>query len=142
MTKKELIELLSQDLMRERMHLAFYLYASSLVEGLHREEMSEFFMEQAASEMKHVKQFQDVILELGGQVPNMAKSFPEPFDFTPVALLRFALEMEDEVVANYVERLEQAAALGGVDGTYVSLFLEDQIMDSKNDAANIRRMLK
>ncbi len=142
MTKDQLIDLLAQDLMRERMHLAFYLYAASVVEGLHREELSEFFTEQAASEMQHVKQFQDVILELGGQVPNMANSFPEPSDFTPAALLGFALKMEDEVVTNYVERLEQAAVLGGVDGTYVSLFLEDQIMDSKNDAANIRRMLK
>ncbi len=59
-----------------------------------------------------------------------------------------ALEMEDQVVSNYVLRHSQAEALTEnkgedfIDGTYVSLFLEDQILDSRGDADNIREMLR
>ena len=140
MTKKDMITLLNADLERERSHLGFYLHAASIIRGPHREELGEFFLKQAASEMQHIKQFQDLILELGGNVTaNWGASMVGSDD--PEGLLRFALKMEDEVVNHYVERLEQAAVLGGVDGTYVSLFMEEQIMDSKTDAAHIRRML-
>jgi hypothetical protein len=56
--------------------------------------------------------------------------------------------MEDQVVENYVIRLEQAEKISCnssisdmVDGTYVALFLENQILDSRADADNIREML-
>jgi hypothetical protein len=56
--------------------------------------------------------------------------------------------MENEVVSNYVKRIEQASALqdnGGQDkddGKYIELFLEDQILDSRGDADNILEMLE
>ncbi len=120
MTKQQLIGLLSADLARERFHLAFYLRAASVVRGLHREELSEFFMKQAASEMDHVKEFQNLLLELGGEVT-------DTWDFSladrpgglmassdyPENILEFALKMEDEVVEEYVARMEDAAKVGG-----------------------------
>jgi bacterioferritin (cytochrome b1) len=141
MTREELVEKLNDDLSRERYHHLFYLLSASLVTGLHREEMSEFFLKQAESEMKHIKQFQDVILELGGKPSVIPSGHPVITINWPHHILGEALKMEDEVVKNYVERLDDAAELGGVDGTYVGLFIEDQLLDSKSDAANIRRMV-
>jgi hypothetical protein len=60
-----------------------------------------------------------------------------------------ALEMENQVVSNYVLRHSQAEEIASsgcpghaVDATYVALFLEDQILDSRGDADNILEMLK
>jgi ferritin len=129
------------------------MQASTNVRGLHRQELSEFFLEQAEGEMKHVEQFRKVLQGLftrrglDAKVPSLVASFKEGLS-CPKALLRAALEMEDQVVNNYVTRIEQASSLqenGGQDrddGKYVELFLEDQIMDSRADADNIREMLE
>lgn len=133
---------LSDDLDNERLHMLFYAYAASAVTGPHRAELGEFFEEQAASELGHVKAFQDLILELGGVLRCPTGG---PGDYiglsSPDELLRYAVAMEDNVVANYVARREAASHMGGVDWTYLVLFLEDQITDSKSDAANMRRMI-
>ena len=54
MTKNEIIALLRDDLANEYHHLHFYLESSALVRGLHREELREFFLGQAKSELDHV----------------------------------------------------------------------------------------
>ena len=53
-TIQDLIDNLNQDLQREYQHLHFYIIAATNVVGLHREEISEFFQKQAASELNHV----------------------------------------------------------------------------------------
>lgn len=151
---EDLIELLKGDLANEYAHWHFYMHASSAVRGLHRQEMSEFFSEQAASEMEHVEQFRKLIQGLitrrglSIEVPSEVGDFKRP-PHNPVELLQAALEMEDQVVENYVLRHSQAeqiaeAGLGkdAIDATYVALFLEDQILDSRGDADNILEMLR
>lgn len=141
------------DLANEYAHWHFYMQAATSVRGLHREELSEFFLEQAASEMKHIEQFRRLIQGLitrrgiASEVPNNVGDFKSGMT-DPVELLRAALEMEDQVVENYVLRHSQAEQLAGsssnkdaIDGTYVALFLEDQILDSRGDADNILEML-
>lgn len=155
MTIEKLIELLEGDLANEYAHWHFYMQAATAVRGLHRQELSEFFVEQAASEMKHVEEFRRLIRGLKtrrgipGDAPSAVASFPN--DLTcPRALLEAALEMEDRVVSNYVLRHAQADELASssdfsedcTDGTYVALFLEDQILDSRGDADNILEMLQ
>ena len=148
-----LIEKLQQDLCRERGHMHFYLLASSTVRGLHREELSELFADEAKSEMGHVREFQALLIGLTTK-RNLdfkinTNSIPDvPFDNQcPVALLKHAVEMEDEVVLNYTQRIEDAIQLqsnGGedaVDGKWIELFLEGQIEDSRHDADNLREMI-
>lgn len=150
---EELVELLVGDLANEYAHMHFYIQASTSLRGLHRQEIGEFFAEQAKSEMAHVDEFRRMIQgiitrrNLNIKVPNLVAEFKQ--DLTcPKALLRAALEMEDQVVSNYVTRHSQAESLtengpeDGIDGTYVALFLEDQILDSRGDADNIREMLE
>ena len=158
-----LIELLAEDLGREYQHWHHYLTASTNVEGFHREELSEFFAEQAASEMQHVMQFRNLIMGICAR-RKMAIPFHEisitvfEDDFTgepevknqvsACALLNHALDMEDLVVSNYVQRIKDACEvqeLGGedeIDAKYIELFLEDQLTDSRADADHLRKMLK
>lgn len=150
---EEMIELLMGDLSNEYAHMHFYQQAATNIRGLHRQELSEFFTEQAQSEMKHVDEFRRMIQgvitrrNLKKTVPSAVANFKK--DLTcPRMLLQAALEMEDEVVSNYVLRHSQAEELasnGGtdsVDGTYIALFLEDQILDSRGDSDNILEMLQ
>lgn len=147
MTLQQMIDLLNSDLEREYSHWHFYINAAANVVGLHREELSEFFTKEAGGEMAHIGQFKRVIIGLGGkpsvEVAQFADSSTDPTD-----LLMEALEMEDEVVANYVQRMDDAIKLqenGGIDkvhGRYIEIFLEDQILDSRGDADHIREMIK
>jgi ferritin-like protein len=153
MTIENLVDLLLGDLANEYSHMHFYMQAATSIRGLHRQEIGEFFSEQAASEMKHVEEFRRLIQgiitrrNLDRKVPSAVAQFKEGLT-CPVDLLKAALEMEDQVVANYVlrhaqaEDLADAGAMDAVDGTYVALFLEDQILDSRGDADNIREILE
>lgn len=153
MTIEGLVSLLEADLANEYAHWHFYMQAATSVRGLHRQEIGEFFLEQAASEMKHVEEFRRMIhgIKTRRGMPGCVPSAAAPFRTgitCPAALLKAALEMEDEVVKNYVLRHSQAEELASsgsqqdsVDGTYVALFLEDQILDSRGDADNILEML-
>lgn len=151
---EDLIELLKGDLANEYAHWHFYMHAASAVRGLHRQEMAEFFSEQAASEMEHVGQFRRLIQGLVTrrglvtEVTSEVGEFKRP-SHDPVELLQSALEMEEQVVENYVLRHSQAEQIAdagsgkdAVDATYVALFLEDQILDSRGDADNILEMLR
>ena len=65
-----------------------------------------------------------------------------PDDLTnPVDILRQALSMEEQVVINYTERINQANELGGVDGRWIEIFLEEQIMHSRKDTDHIKQMI-
>ncbi len=140
MSRQQLIDLLNDDLSNEYYHMHFYLHASVMIRGLHRAELSEFFSEQAVSEMKHVRQFSNLILGLGCVPSTVYKPIPSTTcDFD---LLSYAINMENEVVENYSTRIDQATELGGVDGKVIQIFLEEQLLDSRTDADHMRQMLK
>ena len=154
MKVEEMVDLLLSDLANEYAHMHFYLQAATNVKGLHRQEIGEYFTEQAQSEMKHVEEFRRLIQglvtkrKLNKNIPSTVAEFKQNLT-CPKALLRAALEMEDQVVENYVLRRRQAEELASssnvedqIDGTYVVLFLEDQILDSRGDADNIRELIQ
>jgi len=137
MTKEEMVQLLRDDLGREMSHMIFYLKNSATLTGLHRQEIRELFLEEAASEMKHVHEFQDVILGLDGSIDVVMPETPMLF-VNPVDAVRYAYDMETEVVSNYTERIKQAQELGGVDGLFIEVFLEEQVLHSRTDADNFK----
>lgn len=143
MTKQELIRLLNNDLRNEYMHMHFYLHSSIKVAGLHREELREYLTKAASSEMTHVQQFADMIVGLGGEPECMPNEFPTDL-VCPVAILRYALNIEEAVVANYADRMDQVktAEISNADSKWVEAFLENQIIDSRQDADDIRQMLR
>jgi hypothetical protein len=154
MTPDEIYAQLNNDLSNEWAHMQFYLYHASAVTGLHAHEYKEFFLEQAASEMKHVQQFSDMLRGLGVTPTTDIAPFPKLTDVRDI--LRYARDMERDVVINYVERIAAvehvADTAGGADNfwevlvaadlKWVEIFLEKQIEDSRQDLDHINQLLK
>ena len=121
--------------------MMFYLAAYSMVTGIESIEVREFFEEEAKSEMAHVKEFSNLIVGLGG-VPEMSSNSFVFADTSSRAMLNYALLMEEEVIENYCKRMADAEALGGTDGRWIVIFLEEQVMHSREDVDKIRQLLK
>lgn len=153
MKVENLFDLLAEDLSREYSHWNFYIQSATSVVGLHREEIGEFLLEQAKEEMGHIEEFKRVLHGLNERrnlnklIPTKISQFKNELS-CPEQILKEALRMEDEVIRNYIQRIENACSLqengeeDKVDGKYVELFLEDQVLDSRKDADHIRMMLK
>lgn len=141
MSLANFLELMNSDLKNEWTHLAFYLYHSAFVCGLHAEEYAEFFTEAAKGEMQHVRQFMDRLIGLEYKQPTTeAHSFPS-FENVSEALM-YALAIERDVVKIYAKRIAQAETLEDPVGKYLAVFYEDQLQDSYEDAEHIQRLLR
>lgn len=152
MNINSIYELLCEDLSREYSHWNFYLQSATSIKGINRLEIGEFLLEQSQEEMKHVEEFKrllhglNVRRNLEKEVPTKIAKFNSELTDS-VQILEEALKMEDQVVNNYVQRINDACKLqengseDEIDGKYIELFLEDQILDSRKDADNIRMML-
>jgi len=143
MNKTDLISKLNSDLMNEYTHMHFYLHSSFLVEGTYRHEVAEWLVEHAESEFKHIQEFAKVIVGLGGIPTCIFKTFPDLTD--PHEIFLYAQKLEQEVVTNYVHRMEEVGEskeLDPCDAKYVELFLEDQVLDSRGDLDEIVQFLK
>lgn len=138
MTKAELVDKLNSDLANEWKHMQFYLYSSIIVKGLARIEVKEFLLEHAKSEFNHIQEFSQMILGLGGIPSKSINAFPTLTD--PRDIISYALDIEREVVNNYVTRIKEAQELGGVDGSFIEIFLEDQILDSRKDVDELKEI--
>lgn len=145
MQLSELVALLNEDLKNEWMHMQFYLHHASAVTGLHAHEYKEFLLEQAASEMKHISQFSDLIIGLGGEPTVVANSF---LRFTNVyEVLTAAAEMELAVVQNYAERINDVASIPDdtrlvrAQKKWVEIFLEKQLEDSQQDLDHLKQLI-
>ena len=139
-------DLMLSDIMNERKHLLFYLTAASTVSGPHREEYKEIFEKEAAGEMQHVIQFQNVLLGLGVDLTASTKTTEHNayiVSYDVKELLTFALKMEEEVVANYASRIcNDLSLLDDPDRRYLEIFYEDQIKKSREDVDNYRMILR
>ncbi len=143
MNKEELISLLNEDLKNEYTHMHFYLQSSFLVEGMNRAEIAEWLVEHSESEFKHIQQFAKLIVGLGG-VPCTDHHFIPSFT-CPFEIFEYAQQLEQQVVTNYVHRMEEMEEDNELDKTdrkYVGLFLEDQVLDSRSDLDEIAQFLK
>lgn len=139
MNKQEMVGLMNADLANELKHMMFYLFSSFHVQGLHRLELHEFLQDAAKSEMAHVTEFAKFIIDLGGIPTKTPNSFEVYID--PTEIISYAINMEDIVVANYSERLHHCDMLGDSDGTALRIFYEDQIIDSRTDANELRQLI-
>lgn len=142
---KNLIKNLNNDLRNEWTHLTFYLHSAALVQGLHATEYKELLQKEANKELLHVGQFSDMLIGLGVDPVDLSK---EPFydkvpSLTdPKAILAHALKLEEEVVANYCQRMHEAEACACTDGDWVHIFLENQIQDSREDVDHLKQILR
>ena len=66
LTLETFVTLMEADLANEYKHMMFYLHSSIVVQGIHREELQEFFRKEPQSEMSHVEEFSKMLLGVGG----------------------------------------------------------------------------
>lgn len=141
MKLETIIENLKEDLKNERKHMLFYLTNASTVTGLNRIEIKEFLLKEATSEMKHVEEFQDLILGLGGDIKNFSHNFFDVFE-NPKDIIKYAYNMEMEVIHNYIKRIKETQELDDHNSLWIEIFLEKQIEHSREDADNMKQMLR
>lgn len=145
MTDIDLINFLQQDLQNERMHCLFYQQAAAAVSGLHREEFRELFLKEAQSELAHIDEFASLIVYLGGVPDTVVAELPyiPQTNSNPINLCHQAHLIESAVADNYAKRLKQIDCDGtNSNVSYVNLFYEDQLMDSKKASFEFRRLMK
>ena len=138
MKVENLIAYLQHDLKNERKHLAFYLHSASMVQGPHREEYREFFLEEARSELQHVQEFADLIVYLGGTPEVEVGFFPTTLRHDD-DILSYIVDMEQEVADNYALRLRQTHEMEDAATACAHVFYEDQIKDSQKAAWEVQQ---
>lgn len=139
----DLIKNLKSDLKNERKHMLFYLTNASTITGVHRQEYREFLLKEAGSEMNHVQEFQDFIIGLGGKIEDSDTGFYDfPIFSDAESIIRYAYNMEMEVVRNYSNRIKESENLNDYAlFKWVEIFLEKQLEHSRNDADNLKQIL-
>jgi len=136
MTREKMIGLLNQDLQNEYKHLVHYVQSACLMRGMQRPGIVGYLKAEAAEELTHVIAFSEKIVALGG-VPEA--KVPEVKNLTDAtAILEETLALEEEVVANYRQRIEQADELGEIG---LRLMLEQQLEASLGAVEELRKML-
>ena len=141
MTRKDFIEDLRDNVRHEWRHLQFYAYHASSVKGLYSPEYREIFQEQAASELQHVIQFNDLLIGLGADPVESGYPFPLLSDVEDI--LRYVVEMESQVITRYSQQiLDIKDNFTIADARWIEIFLEKQIEDSRQDLDRFTQMLK
>jgi len=111
--------------------------------GMHTITLRPLFEAEMRSEVEHVKMFSELIVQLGA-APVLENNGAPGVQFAGTnvrEILQHAYQMEVDVAENYLQRIRQAEALGGVDGKLVQLFYEKQLEDSYTDAQKFKKIL-
>src|SRR5947209_16439362 len=109
-TRKQLIDLLNEDLSREYQAIIAYVNYSQVLKGAQYMNIAEELQVHAGEELAHALTIAKQIDYLGG----MPTVTPKPVKTSEKAedMLRFDLDNENATVANYRTRVRQCEALG------------------------------
>jgi bacterioferritin len=109
-TRKQLIDLLNEDLSREYQAIIAYVNYSQVLKGAQYMKIAAELQVHAGEELAHALTIAKQIDYLGG----MPSVTPRPVKTSEKAqdMLRFDLDNENETIANYRVRVRQCEALG------------------------------
>jgi bacterioferritin len=109
-TRKQLIDLLNEDLAREYQAIIAYVNYSQALKGPQYMSIAKELEKHAGEELKHALIVAKLIDYLGGS-PGVT---PKPVKTSEKAteMLRFDLDNENQTVRHYRERVRQAESLG------------------------------
>jgi bacterioferritin len=110
LTRKELIDLLNEDLAREYQAIISYVIYSQVLKGAEYMNIAGELEKHAAEELAHALVISNQIDYLGG----MPTTQPKPVRTSEKArdMLKFDLENETTTIRNYRDRVRQCEALG------------------------------
>lgn len=110
MTKKQLITNLNEDLAGEFQAIIMYLTYSASVSGPHRPALQQFFQAEIPEETLHAQFLADKIASLGGTPTTTPRAVPKAD--TPKRMLENVLKAEEQAIADYKKRAEEASEYG------------------------------
>jgi bacterioferritin len=110
LTRKQLIDLLNEDLEREYQAIIAYVVYSQVLKGAEYMSIADELAVHAAEELQHAITLANQIDYLGG----MPKTTPKPVKTSDKAkdMLQFDLDNENETIRNYRIRVRQCEELG------------------------------
>lgn len=135
--RRSLIDGLNQDLAGEYQAVIMYRTYASLVTGPYRPELKSFFESEVPDELGHAAFLADKIVALGGDPTTMPAEVSPAHDNR--TMLENALKGEEETIARYTRRAQQAEAAGEV---AIKVELEDIVVDESRHRDDLRRILK
>jgi len=109
-SRKELIELLNEDLEREYQAIISYVVYSQVLKGAEYMNIAGELEKHAAEELSHALIISNQIDYLGGMPAAIAKTVRT--SSKAKEMLRFDLENETETIRNYRKRVHQCEELG------------------------------
>ncbi|MGH7524531.1 MAG: ferritin-like domain-containing protein [Gemmatimonadales bacterium] len=109
-SRKQLIDLLNQDLAREYQAIIAYVVYSQVLKGAEYMSIAQELEKHAAEELSHALLIAGQIDYLGGD-PAVAP-VPVKTSSRPREMLRFDLDNERQTILNYRARVKQCEALG------------------------------
>ena len=134
--RQELIDGMNQDLAAEYQAVVMYRTYAALVSGPFRPELRTFFEGEIPDELNHAAFLADKIVSLGGTPTTRAEEVPIVAGNRQ--MLEVALKAEEDTIARYTKRAEQAEACGEI---AIKVELENLIVDETKHRDDIRRML-
>ena len=108
--KAKLIAGLNEDLAHEYAAIIQYRTFASMIRGPHRMTLRPLFAGEIADELEHAGMLADRIVALGGTP--VVQPAPVPIVESSAAMLRHVLEAERASLATYIDRRQQAEAVG------------------------------
>jgi bacterioferritin len=137
MDKKQLIDLLNQDLAEEYGAIIQYITYAARATGPYRPQLSQFFLAEVADEQMHAQFLANKIAALGGVPTTQAASVADGANNR--VMVEEVLKAERGAVKRYTERAKQAEALGDKG---LAVQLEDMIRDESGHSEETERILR
>jgi bacterioferritin len=134
--RKELIEGLNEDLSYELSAVHQYIYNASVISGMSRLLLRDFFIEEANEEKEHAIYLAEKIVSLGGEPVITAKPFEKNKDVK--GMLKSSIQAEIETIERYKERLEMAEKANEIE---LKLKLEDMLADEIKHKEEMERLM-
>lgn len=124
-SRKEMIAGLNEDLAGEFQAILMYVTYAAAVTGPHRPMLKQFFSAEVPEELAHAQFLADKIASLGGKPVTEPRKVPAAADAR--AMLENVLAAEQQAIADYKARAEQAAAFGDKGlATHLETIVEDE----------------
>jgi bacterioferritin len=109
-TRKQLIDLLNEDLSREYQAIIAYVVYSQVLKGAEYMAIAKELEAHAGEELSHALIISKLVDYLGGQPTVTSK--PVKTSEKATDMLRFDLQNENDTIRNYRDRVRQAESLG------------------------------
>jgi len=129
-TRQRIIEALNEDVTLELGAIIQYLWHHYMAEGMESPYVTDLFSKVSRDEMKHLEQFAERIVDLGGEPPTRLRDIRKGGDLKK--MIRDDLEGERNAIQTYKRHIALCAELGD---TTTRRMLEEIVATEEGHAA-------